>query len=245
MPFEGDDLLFLQESLRSGFALLSDWLTQATGYNDNSCIIRGVNLSAGSGNITFSGGTVYIAGEICLLAGGVATGADGNETEWWVELETFADPAGTQIFADAVSKDTYQVRRAKVTNSPTVPSDGAMRFDLLDYYKINTVWTPPPLLSGFTAAVPIQVRKNLNVISFKGALSAAPATPNNATAFILPAYLRPTHTRVYVISSGTSYPPLYLTVQDNGHVIISIVEVLDPIPFLGTPFLDGIHYLVN
>lgn len=245
MPFEGDDLLYLQEGLRSGFAMLSNWLTSASGFTDQSCIIRGVNLSYGSGNITYSEGTVYIAGELCMLSGGVATGADGFESEWWIELETFADPAGTQIFADAVSKDTYQTRRAKVTNSPSIPSDGAMRFDLLDKYKINTVWLPPPLLSGFTADHPIQIRKNLNLISFKGALHADGSTPNNATAFQLPEYLRPTHTRVYVVSSGTPYPPLYVTVQADGYVIVSRVEVDDPIPFLGSIYLDSIHYVLN
>src|SRR3990170_8671916 len=193
MPFEGDDLLFMQESLRNGFLQLIEYLSTASVFNDNSCIIRGVNVNLGAGNATYSGGVVAIAGELCTLAGGVAVGAEANMNQWWIELETFADPAGTQIFADAVSKDTYQVRRAKVTNSVAVPSTGAMRFDLLDSYKVVNTYVPPALLNGISqeATNPVGVRKNHRYITFTGHIVSDGTTADGSEIFTIPQYFRP------------------------------------------------------
>jgi hypothetical protein len=252
MPFEGDDLLWMQDAFRTGFGLLADFFTTASAFNDGSCILKGVNLSAGSGNITYSPGTMFIAGELCSLAGGVAVGAQGNETQWWIELESFADPAGTQIFADAVAKDTYQVRRAKVTNSATIPSEGAMQFALLDSYKVINTFVPTTLLNGLTAEAlnPVSVRKNHRYITFTGSMTSDGTTASGSEIFTLPLYYRPAANKTFLshtVDSGSNARLILITVNAiDGKVRIYNHNPSDPDPLaVGTVGLADVHYPLN
>jgi hypothetical protein len=246
MPFEGDDLTFMQEAMRSGFFIMSHYFTKSTGFNDRSCIMRGVNLSLSGVNINYSNGWVFINGEPCELLSGVATNAVGNEAQYWIEIEEFADPAGTQPYADLVTKDSYMVRRAKVTFSGSIPSVGAMRFDLLNNYRINAVYVPSALLAGYTSPTGVQIRKSLDVISFRGLIVAGGSSGAADTFMNIadPAF-RPPHDMTFIVGRGLVNPPCKVTIQTDGTVSAVVLASGDPAPIVGDICLDSIHYTVN
>lgn len=106
-PVVLDDLRWIDDSVRDAFKAIF------ASYGDKF-IISGCDLSYDNINLeyTCTEGYIYFNGEILKCAGGIAS-HDGevNIAVW--NLETLYDAAGLKAFANEVSHDTYEIRRAK------------------------------------------------------------------------------------------------------------------------------------
>lgn len=108
MPLELEDLDFMQEAYFQGFeAALSLWGNLRNGY----LIISGVEVSAPVNNrYSVSGGYILWNNEIRKVLPSIY---QGNLPIQLTVQDTY-DPSGRETFADGVTRDTYQIRNAKV-----------------------------------------------------------------------------------------------------------------------------------
>ncbi len=112
MPFEGDDLLFMQDALYGGILAIANALSsQDLGVFENY-ILSGCEIAHDGSGGSISPGWIVVEGKLVYFAG-------YDNPNWPYALEDSSlslnisyDPAGNEVFADAISKDTYELRTA-------------------------------------------------------------------------------------------------------------------------------------
>lgn len=125
MPFTGDDLVYLQGGLLEGLqAAITPFL------RDNKAILSGVEYDG----VNLSAGWVVIDNEILFYEGEAISDISNYE----LSITELYDPAGTDVFADGVSRDTYQLRKAILTISG-VASGTIISSNDFDKYRITGV----------------------------------------------------------------------------------------------------------
>lgn len=105
MPLEGDDFNWMQGGIKD--ALKGVLHAFASPYGGS------IILSGFEGSTTLSEGYCMINYEVCYFPG-ASPGAVGVGQVIRISLESTYDPAGLEVFADSVSKNTYEKRRARV-----------------------------------------------------------------------------------------------------------------------------------
>ncbi len=110
MPLEGDDLLFLQQALRDSFSSMMKALSPSKGH----FILQGVNPSYNeiTDELTWDTGIVSIDHEILILDAGSVSSDSYDKID--LVFSIGYDPAGLDVFADAVAKETYELRKATI-----------------------------------------------------------------------------------------------------------------------------------
>lgn len=125
MPFQLDDLDFMQEATKEGMkGLLHEFARQ----NSGNVVLSGCQVSPNASNFDISEGYVMLDYEVLYFAGVTNITSD----QPYFELEVTYDPAGNDVFFDNVTRDTYEVRQAKINLS--VPAGSNVR--LLDSNRL-------------------------------------------------------------------------------------------------------------
>lgn len=138
--FFGDDLLFVQSSLAEAIVAL------ATVSGETLVAIKGVEITVGGGNITWTAGWMVLSGELCQVDAGVAA-YPANDT--FVISETY-DAAGNQTYEDLNVEDTYVIRKAKIQGN----AGGANLYSNLTWMNMSAVktWQDFTAITGFSWA---------------------------------------------------------------------------------------------
>lgn len=108
-PFQLDDLRWINDGIREAFRGLIDlYGVSAT----NTFILSGCEVSG----TTVNPGFVAFGGEIMYYPGGSIA---GYTIPYW-DVNVTYDGAGTKVFSDASTHETYEVRRAVLSNAPSI-----------------------------------------------------------------------------------------------------------------------------
>jgi len=107
MPLHGDDLQWIQDGTKEAIkGLFHIFSSPATG----NLILSGCALiDNGGGNYTITEGYVLIAYEVCHVPNHSFDTADLTDSS--IKLSVTYDASGLDVFADAVSRDTYEIRK--------------------------------------------------------------------------------------------------------------------------------------
>ena len=129
MPLQLDDLRFLQDAYREGFKGLLHEFAKAQNGN---IILSGCEVTDNGATRSLSEGFIMLDFEVLYVppVAGIVLAANTIV----LGLDVSYDPAGLDIFFDNASRDTYEVRRAKVeTGAPPVLSVAVSNLNRLSY----------------------------------------------------------------------------------------------------------------
>lgn len=108
MPLHGDDFQWIQDAVKDGLKGVLFRFAQAAGGN---MILAGCEITDnGGGNYDMDEGFVMINYEVCYVPAHSFTTADLPNSS--IKLTLTYDAVGQDTFADAVVRDTYEIRRA-------------------------------------------------------------------------------------------------------------------------------------
>lgn len=194
MPFEGDDLDYINAGIVD--AMRANYFHFGQPYSGNF-IISGCAISFAAGFASVTAGYVMLDWEICYCPAqtvGVTSLAASS-----LKLGISYDSAGTEVFADSVSRETYQRRRAVISDGLNggieIPLDTTVRYHWAENVNtFNNDWEAQP---GFT----VKATKIGEVVYLSGAITAG---QDNLTAFVLPAVFRPTSNRYMRTAQGNT-----------------------------------------
>lgn len=133
MPFTGDDLLWMQQGLiEAVIGVGANFLEPGAERG----ILSGCEVVV-NGDVTYVGaGWLVLDSIICYFEG---WNGNGDIGDYELYYEPSYDPAGHDVFADNVSRDTYKLNFAKV-RSRTVVADnfpGIINLSILDEIRTN------------------------------------------------------------------------------------------------------------
>jgi len=247
MPFTGDDLLWMQSGLTEGFLAMMSMMSRASLFNDDSLILVGVNFTLSGTDLIYSAGYVALAGEIYYVPAGTAVGAvenDAVKSTFAIVPKITYDPTGSDIFADSVTKDTYEVRQAAIEDYGGSLPAGGIRLDLHHSYRYRSTYAPQPgeyENSWVNSTDSFVLHKIDNVIYFKGGITGG---TTNLRVCVLPEHFRPITTKSFVLSSSqTSDNTMYRAlIYPNGDFFIYIQSQQS---VSGTLNLAGIVYPIT
>jgi|GEM_PF-3846008 len=119
MPFVVDDLRWIDDSVRDAF------LGVLSAFGD-SYRLSGAVATVNGTNLDISDGYVVIGGEVMEVVAHSVTNVSGNDYYFQLEENTpgsggVPDADGYKLFGDAISRDTYYIRRAHVIGDTTQP----------------------------------------------------------------------------------------------------------------------------
>ncbi|HRO08557.1 MAG TPA: hypothetical protein PK611_05305 [Saprospiraceae bacterium] len=135
MPFTGDDLLWLSDGLYDAVVMLAGKYAESHDSSGRG-VITGLNVSVSLGVITLTEGWLLLGGQLCYCNGWTGSGALNN---YELYFDPVYDPAGNDVFADNISRDTYKVQRASV-RAATIPVDNdptILRLSIIDEIRIS------------------------------------------------------------------------------------------------------------
>lgn len=114
MPLELDDLDFMQNASKEA---ISGLYHQYASLHNGFIVISGVVVSGASSPYNVSEGYVMCNYEVCHFPAQTSV-----DLVPYIALDSTYDSAGNDVFFDGVSRDTYNVRKAKVVSSGTPSS---------------------------------------------------------------------------------------------------------------------------
>ena len=193
MPFEGDDLKYIQDSFFEGFKFLLQAISPDT--DEISFILKGVELNNDGTTITLTPGIVVINYEMLEFPGASFPASDIDSKA--IVIDESYDPAGNEIFADNVSKDTYFIRKAKLGTSTGAREEIALsdshqfvylgeKMMKLPHLSVNHRLTLEDYVSGELFAF-----RQGNIVILQGKLSSSTGGFYGGIVSILPESLRP------------------------------------------------------
>lgn len=113
MPLHGDDFQFIQDAINEG---LKGSLFRFTEGASGNMILAGCGVTDnGGGNYDVAEGFVVLGYEVCYVPAHSFVSASGLSGSS-IKLVTTYDSDGQDTFADAVVRDTYEVRRAAASD---------------------------------------------------------------------------------------------------------------------------------
>lgn len=236
MPFTGDDLLWIQNGLRAGMFGFGRHFGAG-----QSVVISGVNVTISGTDIVYTEGYVIIDDEILYVPAGTAVDAAPEPDKLSIELDVTYDAAGTDVFADLVSRDTYEKRRAKVVfYSSGTPPVNAITFDIIDRRRHSQVFTVTSFVNGWSGSG-VKVRRFGKVVAFQGTVADG---DTNTVAFNVPLGFRPEVSRrlpgYHANITGTDR--VQVRIDTNGNVTIT-KDATEPI--VDGILLDSVTYLID
>lgn len=114
MPLHGDDFAWMQDGIQEAIEGALHLFAAPHGGN---LILSGCEATISGGAIAYAPGFVLLGHEVLRFEGTTLSNTINDGHKW--KLAITYDPAGNDVFADTVARDTYEVRRAIVQDSPT------------------------------------------------------------------------------------------------------------------------------
>jgi len=224
MALHGDDFRFIDAANRDAFkGILFEFLKPY----DGNVVLGGCDFSVSGNVITITEGYIAIDYEVCYFPGGNFNVPPGNPATGVYSLDTTFDPAGSEVFANATTQDTYQIRRAKFTVATTSGS-------FLDAPGVRLSSAIYAALSGFIASTqsfvmqsswakatglnaPFLYKQN-RFVSLVGDFTPGTIVENAATLItVLPAAFRPVKNVRTIVAAQTSVPSI-----KYGNILIEV-----------------------
>jgi hypothetical protein len=127
MPFEGDDLTWMSDGFIQALqAAVLPFL------RDGHIILDGMETTLNvDGTTTISAGWIVYNNEILQFNQQTISG--GDLTEWSISRKVEYDLEGRDVFADNITKDTYEVVTAEIVFN----GDGILKVSEFDNYRIE------------------------------------------------------------------------------------------------------------
>lgn len=201
MPLHGDDLQWIQDSVIESLEAIVFPYSNA---NSGNIIISGCEVILSGGNLNVSEGFAMIGGEVCYCpAQALVVGSTLANVSLKVE-ETY-NPAGNDVFADAISRDTYAIRRAIASESLSGGNEIVLA-NAPRYISSEQVTTYQNGWSAF-GTNPLRISKHGDIVHLSGQCAAG-QTANSI--FTVPEIYRPQATRSMPLVAG------FFNVNDDG-----------------------------
>lgn len=200
MPLEGDDFRWEQEGVRDAMKGMLHYF--ANPYSGN-IILSGCQISFSAGNAIVTEGYCCINYEVCYVAAQtVAVSSLANSSLKIVETY---DASGLEVFADSVSRNTYAIRRAVVSDtlsgSNEIVLGSPVYLDDILGASVTAMTSPVSSFeSGFAAnALGVSVNKVLNQILLQGIVVTTQPASNWTSQLIctIPAGFRPSSLKYF------------------------------------------------
>lgn len=115
LPLRGNDFTFMQQALAGALTGM------LTAYNSPLFIISGCERSVSNGTVTIASGYVCISGEVYFVHESYYPEPVTGESEYW-EVYTIYDSAGSKLFENGVTHQTYRMDMARVVKGTTPPT---------------------------------------------------------------------------------------------------------------------------
>jgi hypothetical protein len=247
MPLEGDDFRWEQEAVRDALKGIVHYFAAPSSGN---LILSGCNITFGGGNAAITTGYVCINYEICFVpAQTVAVSSLANSS--LKILETY-DATGLEVFADSVSRDTYAIRRAIISDGLAGSNEIILATPvyLADRLSGSVQAMTSPVTSFASGFSPnpqgVSVNKIINQVLLQGVVISTHPASNWIGQLIctLPTGFRPNtirfHNIVYSVPDTvlSKFNTLLIEVDTNGEVRATHLN------FTGTAG-DSISLLLN
>lgn len=124
MPFDLDDIRFMQDSWRQGFKAMNFIKEQDSITTINNVILNPLAYT-GAAPWTSVENFIIHDGEVWWIPSQTVTTLSSNT--WLVFSET-NDPAGSDIFEDTTTNETYKVRQVQIVVNATQPANSINAF---------------------------------------------------------------------------------------------------------------------
>lgn len=221
MELHGDDFNWLQNGVKDAFKGVLHYFAQA--HNGNIILSGLADTYPGSGMV-LSEGYVLLDYEVCYFPGATFGSLPGIGQAVRLSLDVTYDPTGLEVFADSVSKNTYERRRAKaqiVIDTGGLFTIGSPRLQDIIIDIAGTAATTTTLSinqNGWSIGSEIcRARKQFNRIYLKGKIDGG--TTNNV-AFILPVGYRPLQLVLVPVAISEAPYNGYLKIESNGNCTV-------------------------
>lgn len=241
MPLHGNDFEWIHSGIFEAFkGVLSLYGANTSG----NIILSGINVTTSGSSISISEGFVAINWEICYVP--AATISNPDSLPYSVKLTQTYDPAGNELFADAVARDTYAIRRGVLSTGTT---SNEIRLDTPNYIRLDARLAEVIIsqflsqqITTFTANFaadttnPIYVKKFLKTVHLEGWLRRPGGNSNDEgdfKAFDLPAAYRPPYNRFFITTSA-QFNFFRVIVYANGEVYVGNYGP-------SAEWIDGVH----
>lgn len=227
MPLHGDDLQFIQDAYKECFGGIVSAFSNASG----NLILSGMEITVLNNTLSLTAGFVSIGNDIYYFPNQALTPVSTFSPldDVYIVLDVAYDPDGNDEFADLVSRDTHQVRRAKIIKSigsaPLlgITLDGARRMKdaINDYVEIPNISESIHVnggiyYNGFGAYVEAKKNKRFDVVTLSGRITGGETNGNGAIK--LPGGFRPSMELAIPVAMNVA--PFIATayIQPNGDI---------------------------
>lgn len=229
MPFEGDDLTYMTDGMVEAIeAAVLPFL------RDGHIILSGIlDTLENDGTTTLSSGWVVIDNEIMQFDGGSISG--GDLTQYRLQRKVTYDAAGNQVFADNISRDTYEIVKASIEFA----AEGGIKVSELYNYRLDL---KPELKYTLVEDDDnkLYARKIGNHIHIEGLLRAPYTTP-----YVLPDEFRPKELlvlqEIFNLELENGFNPAVITFVINPNGNVTFLFNGDPDFFR----ITNINYFIN
>lgn len=239
MFFEGDDIRWIYAGLEGA---LTGALYPFLDTHSGNVILSGCDISLAGSNASITAGYVMIGGEICYCAPQTVAVTSLAASSLKV-VETY-DADGLEVFADSVSRNTYAVRRAVISDGLNSGDEIVLSNPKrLSYSKtftnsdLNNNWSIP---TGVTLKATLFAGR----VYWQGRVTGDSTSNDIFGADALPLPLVPADDRV-VLAHGSNGSMLSIGFRDadlDGRVIASDLDG-NAVDFsAATLYLDGVNY---
>lgn len=202
MPFHGDDVEWMHEGIKEGLkGALYPFVQQ---YNGN-CILAGCDISYAAGDATITEGFVVIGYEVCYCP--AQTVAVTSLAASSLKIVSTYDAAGLDVFADSVSRDTYEIRRAAISDGLNSGSE----IILENPNRIAYEYDLTPYLQGDWEAQTTELKaiRLGNQVRFVGSITLG---DSNLTSISLPTFLRPSQNAYFAVA-GVNFAESFIQLK--------------------------------
>lgn len=210
MPLDGDDFGWIHEGNLEAFRGAIWW---AIAGAENK-IIRGGEITLVGLDASITEGFAVIGGEICYIPAHTVTVSALATSSLKVD-ETY-DVDGLEVFADSISRNTYAIRRAKISDGLSggdeIPLDNP---DRIFYQQTFTSFS-----GGWLVAGGFTVKATLfnGMVSLQGAMTGGDT--DLSTVFTLPAIFRPTQQKSFatIVNRTLALDAAQIVVDTDGDI---------------------------
>lgn len=228
MPLEGDDFNWIHGGVLEAFKAL--YFGFGLQYNGNF-IISGCSVSFAAGFATITEGYVMLDWEICYCPPqtvGVTSLASSS-----LKVESVFDVEGLEVFADSVSRDTYENRRAIISDGLNsgveIPLDTSARYEYSENVNIfSGTW-------GAASGSTPKCKRKGDIVHLSGAITGG---ETNLVAFNLPSVFRPGESRRLRTNTGSVF------IDTNGDVLITTDASGGSQVTVSAPFNIDVSYML-
>lgn len=228
MPLEGDDFNWMYSGVLEAFkgGALYPFALQSSG----NFIIAGCTISLSGGNASVTEGFVMLNYEICYCP--AHTVAVTSLAASSLKIDETYDATGSEVFADAITRDTYAIRRAKISDGLNSGVEIVLENPKRYYSKqtISTFINDWEVYDGNT----VSLEKIGNVVHIQGVITGG---INNQGAFQFQNEFIPAQYKRYLsvgsaanIVIGLESLQAYLSIYKSGLGEVNLADII-PIDF--------------